>query len=315
MQNSSAVNSPGFRAPTSARPATTPSTRHGGAGGNSESTESNIKVYIRTRPAATISGATCVTADPEASKISLLAQGIEGKAKTRGEEAHGSADTFVFEDGVLNPDVSQEDVFDAIGRPAADAVMEGYNVTVFAYGQTGAGKTHSIYGSRGQCDEDDSANPQAGLTDRVIAYIISSGRAEEKTSSGVSCQYEVSMLDIYDEKVRDLFEPGHEKNEKKVREDPNGRIYVEGQNWKTVASPKQAEKFVREGLQSRKVCYTSMNSASSRSHTICMFKISRDKREEDGGEKRPRQERDLKKGVLEYLAVGTKVSNCSEGPK
>jgi len=282
LQQSQAANSPGMLG-AGARPATAPQLRAGGAGGggHSELTETNIKVYIRTRPAATISGATCVTADPEGSTVSVHSQGTDVKGtprKGRSEDTAGNMDSFVFEDGVLEPEISQEDVFETIGRPAAQAVLEGYNVTVFAYGQTGAGKTHSIYGSGGQCDED-STSPQAGLTERVMKYLIAAGAAEARSSAAVSYRYAVSMLDIYDEKVSDLFDPGHEKH---VRQDPKGGVYVEGQNWKLVESCSQAAARVQQGLQGRKVCYTALNSESSRSHTICMFRVSRDQKQEDG---------------------------------
>jgi hypothetical protein len=279
FQHLSAASSPANRGP---RPASATKPRPGVSGGcHGEETESNIKVYIRTRPAATINGSTCVTADPEAWRILVQSQGTDAKGtprKGRGDDAAGGVDTFVFEDGVLDPEVSQEDVFDIIGKPAAEAVQEGYNVTVFAYGQTGAGKTHSIYGSGGQLDEG-STNPEAGLTERVMKYLISCGNTEAETASTVSYRYAVSMLDIYDEKVTDLFEPGHEK---KVREGPRGGVYVEGQNWKAVKTATEASTRVREGLLGRKVCYTTMNSASSRSHTICMFRVSRDQVQEEG---------------------------------
>lgn len=281
LQQSQAANSPAMR--PEVRPATAPQARAGGAGGTNcnDVTESNIKVYIRTRPAATISGATCVTAEPESSTVFVQSQGTDVKGtprKGRSEDPAGGMDTFLFEDGVLDPEISQEDVFETIGRPASQAVLEGYNVTIFAYGQTGAGKTHSIYGGGGQCDED-STNPRAGLTERVMKFLIASGSAEVRSCPFVSYRYAVSMLDIYDEKVSDLFEPGHEKT---VRQDPKGGVYVEGQNWKLVTSCSQAAARVQQGLQGRKVCYTALNSESSRSHTICMFRVSRDEKQDDG---------------------------------
>jgi hypothetical protein len=223
LQQSSAVNSPAGRTPlATARPVTAHSTRPAG-GHASEVTESHIKVYVRTRPAATINGQSCVTVDPVASTIAVQEQldvNAVPRKKGRHDDAQG-VDSFVFEDGVLDPDVSQADVFDKIGRPAAEAVLEGYNVTVFAYGQTGAGKTHSIYGK----GDHEPSHPEAGLTDRVMTEIISSSIAEMKSAPGIAYRFAVSMLDIYDEKISDLFEPGHEKQ---VRQTQKGAVYVEG---------------------------------------------------------------------------------------
>ena len=289
LQLSQAANSPVPR--HAMRPASAPPVRPGGVGGGSDVTESNIKVYIRTRPAATINGAVCVTPDPGASSIMVQAQVTDVKGtprKGRGAEVTDAVDAFVFEDGVLEPEVSQQDVFDTIGRPAAEAVLDGYNVTIFAYGQTGAGKTHTIYGSGTQSDQDEHAAgmaPHTGLTDRVMNFLIASANTETRTHASVSYRYAVSMLDIYDEKVTDLFEPGHEK---KVREGPKGGVYVEGQRWQAVTSGVEASRQVNQGIQGRRVCHTSMNSASSRSHTICMFRVSRDE-EQEGGQVMNRQ--------------------------
>ena len=228
LQQSSAANSP-IRPPSATRPNNTSGAR--AVGGYSEVMESHIKVYVRTRPPGTINGATCVDADPEGSTIAVQTHGAADvkatpRSKGRSEDAHSGVDNFVFEDGVLHPDVSQEEVFNMIGRPAAEAVLDGYNVTVFAYGQTGAGKTHSIYGRGGQCDEA-TENPQAGLTDRIMKHLISTGASETQTLTGISYRYAVSMLDIYDDSlhskksnVTDLFEPGHEKQ---VRQGPKGK--------------------------------------------------------------------------------------------
>ncbi|EKX33126.1 hypothetical protein GUITHDRAFT_148144 [Guillardia theta CCMP2712] len=179
-----------------------------------------------------------------------------------------STDEFFFDSGVLDPQVSQHDMFEAVGRefvrPAADSVMEGFNVTIFAYGQTGSGKTHTIYGycSSGSNVADINADT-TGLSGRIMDYIVTT--CGEKKEEKVKYRYSLSMLDIYDEKVTDLFDPPHEK---KVREGANG-TYVEGSKWKSVLSGPQ-------------VCFTAMNSTSSRSHTICMFRVSRDEEREDG---------------------------------
>jgi hypothetical protein len=171
--------------------------------------ESNIRVYIRTRPSATVQGETCISLDPEHSRLTLNPDGGGARAGTpvRSREGGtprgvvtpraggmntprgngGGPDSFHFEDGVLPEDVTQDQVFERVGRPAAEAVLAGFNVTVFAYGQTGcvsrpadvlaalrlptcpcrarphegrltvrancrAGKTHTVYGDGGGGD-------------------------------------------------------------------------------------------------------------------------------------------------------------------
>ena len=108
--------------------------------------ESAIRVYIRTRPSATVTGASCVSLNLAKSTYSLIPAGSGGVGGTPGKARGGvttprgnvgGPDTFHFEDGVLPEDVTQEEVFERVGRPAAEAVLAGFNVTIFAYGQTG----------------------------------------------------------------------------------------------------------------------------------------------------------------------------------
>jgi len=232
-----------------------------------------VKVYVRTRPPSTINGTSCVEVRSDLSTIH-----VHPPPSNKGPpKQNTSTDEFFFDSGVLDPQVSQHDMFEAVGRPAADSVMEGFNVTIFAYGQTGSGKTHTIYGycSSGSNVADINADT-TGLSGRIMDYIVTT--CGEKKEEKVKYRYSLSMLDIYDEKVTDLFDPPHEK---KVREGANG-TYVEGSKWKSVLSGPQAQARLQEALQGRKVCFTAMNSTSSRSHTICMFRVSRDEEREDG---------------------------------
>ena len=170
----------------------------------------------------------------------------------------------------MDEKITQDQFFAEVGINSAMKVWDGYNVTFLAYGQTGSGKTHTMYGP-GLGPSVISQNTDArGFVARIVECLFNlrSGDAVQ----GKLAKFSLSFIDIYEERVFDLFDPG---NEKKVRESSSG-VYVEGAVWKPLVSVEQSLLLCEEAIRSRKVSETKMNARSSRSHTLCMIKVCRD---------------------------------------
>ena len=151
---------------------------------------------------------------------------------------------------------SQEQVFSDLGTSYLENAWAGYNCSIFAYGQTGAGKSYSMTGAPGQ----------PGIIPRGLEEMFNRIDANEETD--LSFRVEVSYLEIYMEKIRDLFNPKQDVPSLKVRESPKLGIYVEGLKKKEVGSYADVERLMELGNTLRTVAATSMNQTSSRSHSV-----------------------------------------------
>mmetsp|Transcript_120640 Transcript_120640/g.303298 ORF Transcript_120640/g.303298 Transcript_120640/m.303298 type:complete len:1307 (-) Transcript_120640:181-4101(-) len=170
-------------------------------------------------------------------------------------------DTKSFQfDAVFDGDSTQEDVF-ADCRDLVQSAVDGYNVTIFAYGQTGAGKTHTMYG-----------NPQQpGLAPRSIQALFDVIRREEQR--GKKFKVKTYMIEVYKQDILDLLidkpPPKDRKGGLEVKKDlGRGMMYVDGVTEKVIKSPEELMATLTEGEKKRHVTATKMNSASSRSHLL-----------------------------------------------
>ncbi|KAG0189862.1 kinesin-like protein Klp8 [Apophysomyces sp. BC1034] len=145
-------------------------------------------------------------------------------------------------------------VYNDLGRELLDHAFLGYNCCIFAYGQTGSGKSYSMMGY----GEDKGIIPLtcSELFDRIA-----------KNQQGVDFQVEVSYIEIYNEKVRDLLNPRNKGN-LKVREHPSLGPYVEDLSRLAVSSFGDIDHLMDEGNKARTVAATNMNETSSRSHAV-----------------------------------------------
>ncbi|KAM6464922.1 kinesin-like protein KIF13B isoform 2-T2 [Liasis olivaceus] len=153
----------------------------------------------------------------------------------------------------------QDVVFKCLGENILQNAFEGYNACIFAYGQTGSGKSYTMMGT---ADE-------PGLIPRLCSSLFE--RAQQEESEEQSFKVEVSYMEIYNEKVRDLLDPKGSRQSLKVREHSVYGPYVDGLSKLAVASYKDIESLMSEGNKSRTVAATNMNEESSRSHAV--FKI------------------------------------------
>ncbi|XP_015446755.1 kinesin-like protein KIF28P [Pteropus alecto] len=150
---------------------------------------------------------------------------------------------------------SQSDVFHDLGRAVLDSAWQGYNATLLAYGQTGSGKSYSMMGS--------GANK--GLVPRVCEELFQATETQERNQEH---QVTFSMLEIYNEQVRDLLSRTKKPGGLKVREDQQLGFYVEGLTSVPCENYVQIERLMEQGTKIRTTASTSMNASSSRSHMV-----------------------------------------------
>ncbi|KAI2809410.1 Kinesin-like protein kif3b, partial [Blomia tropicalis] len=170
-------------------------------------------------------------------------------------------------DSVYDVDSTQDEIYSDIFHPLVDSVLEGFNGTIFAYGQTGTGKTFTMEG-----DED---NP--GVIPRSFTHIFNHiGRSSQKQFLVRS-----SYLEIYQENIRDLL--ATDPNKKLVlRERPDAGVYVEDLSSFVCKNVTEIERVLSKGRNNRSVGATNMNEHSSRSHAIFMITIEHSEMDRNG---------------------------------
>uniref|UniRef100_A0A5F8HK25 Kinesin family member 13A n=1 Tax=Monodelphis domestica TaxID=13616 RepID=A0A5F8HK25_MONDO len=150
----------------------------------------------------------------------------------------------------------QEEVFKCLGEGILEKAFQGYNACIFAYGQTGSGKSFSMMGNA----------EQLGLIPRLCCALFQRISLEQNESQ--IFKVEVSYMEIYNEKVRDLLDPKGSRQSLKVREHKVLGPYVDGLSQLAVTSFEDIESLMSEGNKSRTVAATNMNEESSRSHAV-----------------------------------------------
>ncbi|KAF2749992.1 kinesin-domain-containing protein [Sporormia fimetaria CBS 119925] len=183
----------------------------------------------------------------------------EDTCAVQSNEASGA---FTF-DRVFDMNSRQIDVFNYSIRSTVDDILNGYNGTVFAYGQTGAGKSYTMMGS----DIDDEEGK--GIIPRIVEQIFASMLA---SPSNIEYTVRVSYMEIYMEKIRDLLNPVNDNLP--VHEEKARGVYVKGLLEVYVSSVDEVYEVMRRGGNARAVAATNMNQESSRSHSIFVITIT-----------------------------------------
>ncbi|KAI3425840.1 hypothetical protein D9Q98_007814 [Chlorella vulgaris] len=167
-------------------------------------------------------------------------------------------------DRVYGPESTQEDVYSQSARPAVQNVLQGFNASIIANGQTGTGKTYTMEGER--------AGPGAGIIPRAIEDVFAH---IQHGSEGESCKFLVraSYLQIYNEVISDLLKP--ESSNLVVREDRRRGVHVEGLSEWVVRSPAEVYALMERGAAARATGATKLNEISSRSHAIFMLIVEK----------------------------------------
>ncbi|KAG6011138.1 hypothetical protein E4U54_008270 [Claviceps lovelessii] len=229
----------------------------------------NIKVVVRVRPfngREIDRGSKCIVEMKENQTILSFPEGHGGKgAKDTGTK------TFAFDRSYWSFNkhdsnyAGQSNLFDDLGAPLLDNAFEGYNNCIFAYGQTGSGKSYSMMGY----------GKEVGIVPNICQEMFNRIDAiqQDKTTK---CTVEVSYLEIYNERVRDLLNPTTKGN-LKVREHPSTGPYVEDLAKLVVGSFQEVENLMDEGNKARTVAATNMNETSSRSHAVFTLMLTQKK--------------------------------------
>ena len=233
----------------------------------------NIRVYVRVRTGTTDAGS-CLHMSPQSGEITAVRQ------PKPGEPAEALQHSFKF-DAVGDAETDQASVFAAVGSPIAEAALSGFNATVFAFGQTGAGKTHTMFGG---------AAAQRGLAPRMLESLLTRiGRGR------CSC----TALEIHNESISDLLAPAActgagsavvpPPPSLRLREDAARGVHVANITHLELSSAEHALQVLGAVLASRTVGQTAMNRQSSRSHAVLTLHVEQELEEEAPSPAQPAQ--------------------------
>lgn len=180
---------------------------------------------------------------------------------------------YQFDRVFYSPTTTQKEVYDLAARDTIEDVLAGYNGTIFAYGQTGAGKSFSMSGS-------DVTHPEGkGIIPRACDHIFQHIAAD---AAGTEYTLKCAFLEIYKENIHDLLDPEAGGN-LKVRETPSRGVWVQGLSEHFVTSVEDIIELLQTGEKYRAVSATRMNAVSSRSHSL--FILTLIQRNPDGSTK------------------------------
>ncbi|KAM1109134.1 hypothetical protein EV1_008676 [Malus domestica] len=232
----------------------------------------NVQVLLRCRPFSEDelrSNAPQVITCNEYQREVAVSQNIAGKHIDR---------VFTF-DKVFGPNAQQRDLYDQAVIPIVHEVLEGFNCTIFAYGQTGTGKTYTMEGEfkRAKTGPNGELPPEAGVIPRAVQQIFD-------TLEGQNAEYsvKVTFLELYNEEITDLLAPEElnrvsledkQKKQLPLMEDGKGGVLVRGLEEEIVTSANEIFTLLERGSSKRRTAETLLNKQSSRSHSLFSITI------------------------------------------
>lgn len=187
-------------------------------------------------------------------------RGVVEVRHPRDDPSSETVKMFTF-DAVYDWHSSQQDLYEETVRPLVSSVLDGFNGTIFAYGQTGTGKTYTMEGSK-------TDHERRGIIPRSFEHVFNHiGRSE-------NMQYLVraSYLEIYQEEIRDLLHPDQSLRFE-LKEKPDVGVYVKDLSTAVCKSAAEIQHLMNVGNQNRTIGATNMNEHSSRSHAIFLITI------------------------------------------
>lgn len=245
----------------------------------------NIRVFCRIRPPGTNnavrakhSGATAAstgisksTGGKNTSEMEMVlpinrVTDTQISVRTENNNTNLSSTTKIMElDHIFGPQSSQQQVFKEV-EPLVTSVMDGYHSCILAYGQTGSGKTYTMEGSI----------DQPGVNRRTLTELFNI-KAKRESTGLVKVDVEVSMVEIYNETVRDLLvspKKNAMNNAKDptlldIRQGPEG-VYLPGCQRRAISTLEDVNQVLNYGKRNRATSSTGMNAQSSRSHSVVM---------------------------------------------
>ncbi|XP_059044964.1 kinesin-like protein KIF3A [Achroia grisella] len=228
-------------------------------------TVENVRVVVRVRPMDSrekLDGSyNCVSVDAVNQTIAVTRNNVTPPEPPR---VYGY-------DSVFDSNTSQMDIYVQTASPIVEEVLKGYNGTIFAYGQTGTGKTYTMAGTN-------SAPELRGIIPNSFAHIFSHIAKAKDDEKFLVC---VTYLEIYNEEVRDLL--GNNPHQSlEVKERPDIGVFVKDLTGYVVHNADELEKIMAVGNKNRHIGATAMNTESSRSHAIFSITVESSKRGADG---------------------------------
>ena len=250
-----------------------------------------IKVFVRFRPLNDFENEllsdNCGWETPK--YISDTQVGIYSTKEVKDTNAQIPSNLIFKYDKIFNSESQQNQIYENVGKRIVGDVMEGYNGTIFAYGQSGSGKTYTMYGP------DIFDDVYKGIIPRIVEDIFN---YVEKADDNIDFQFKLSVLEIYKEVMYDLLT--QQIGDIKIQENPETGIVIEGLSEVYLSSIDEFFEYVDLSQSNRKVAETKLNHNSSRSHCILILEVTQSFK----------KEKLIKKGTLNLvdLAGSEKVS-------
>ncbi|KAJ8632434.1 hypothetical protein MRB53_025770 [Persea americana] len=218
---------------------------------------SNVTVCVRFRPLN--------SREKRDHGDNICIQGLDAESFVFKDEKDGD---FMFSfDRVFYQNSAQEDMFDHLAMPIVRDAMNAINGTIITYGQTGAGKTYSMEGpSISECN-----GQKKGIVPRVVDALFGCMRCAHE---GSKYTLKLSMVEIYMERVRDLFDLARDNLQ--IKESKAQGIFLSGATEICIVDSTQALQAIAGGIANRAVGETQMNMASSRSHCVYLFSVQQE---------------------------------------
>ncbi|CAH9082652.1 unnamed protein product [Cuscuta epithymum] len=232
----------------------------------------NVQVLLRCRPFSEDelrnNAPQVVTCNDHQREVSV-SQSIAGKHIDR---------VFMF-DKVFGPSSKQKDLYDQAIIPIVNEVLEGFNCTIFAYGQTGTGKTYTMEGDckRSKSSQNGDLPAGAGVIPRAVKQIF-----DTLESQNAEYSVKVTFLELYNEEITDLLAPedlskvaldDRQKKQLPLMEDGKGGVLVRGLEEEIVTSASEIFTLIERGSAKRRTAETLLNKQSSRSHSLFSITI------------------------------------------
>ncbi|CAL0334066.1 unnamed protein product [Lupinus luteus] len=262
----------------------------------------NVQVLVRCRP---------LSEDESRVNTPVVISCNEGRREV--SAVHNIANkqidkNFAF-DKVFGPNSQQNEVYEQAVSPIVYEVLEGYNCTIFAYGQTGTGKTYTMEGGARQKNGEFPSD--AGVIPRAVKHIFDILEAQNAEYS-----MKVTFLELYNEEITDLLTPEEtskavdEKSKKPIAlmEDGKGGVFVRGLEEEIVCTANEIYKILEKGSAKRRTAETLLNKQSSRSHSIFSVTIHIK-------ECTPEGEEMIKSGKLNLVDLAGSENICRSGAR
>ncbi|KAI8609063.1 P-loop containing nucleoside triphosphate hydrolase protein [Chytriomyces sp. MP71] len=216
------------------------------------------------RQTGSASGRLCVGVAPRTNSV-LVSRDDGALNAANSGAAHNSPSkkTFSF-NKVHGVDASQEHVYALSCAGLVHQFVDGFNVTIFAYGQTSSGKTYTM----GSTNHFDTSEHEMGIIPRVVHQVMNLISMKQKMDPNISFIIRCTFLEIYQEQVRDLLMPGNDAKDIAIREDRNGSVTVSGVHEETVHTAEDLFRCLERGGIERTTGDTKMHLHSSRSHAV-----------------------------------------------